>query len=311
MAQAHQQAGDSAGMWQQYDRAMQAGRAAEAQNLSDEDRQALFAVVKQLGDHARSAGDIDKALECYKFHSQYERAGLDTWRTLAGLFEQKKDVWLALHCTEHALTYDPQDHDLLARKDRYYYSITPAELRQRIDQVYKWFDPDYCRQKARWVLDRASDDLDSLDWAGHLAELAQVYDPANLSARVLRARVQRRRGETDQAIATLEEIRSNKPEKFASSEEEEAWFLAHRLLGELYVEDRPDQAVLCFQEFRKSPKSGANTLYNLGRAYENLGDRNRAVRCYEQVVSFEGNPLVYEAQEALDRLRGAGKSSFS
>jgi tetratricopeptide (TPR) repeat protein len=323
MGKAHERAGDPAGMWRQYDRAMQAGRAADPRNLSEEERQALFAVVKQLGDHARTAGDIDKALEYYKFHSQSERAGIETWRTLAELFEQRAtqshvpegrqaDMWMALHCTEHALTYDAKDKDLLGRKDRYYYSITPVEVRERLESIHKWFDPDYCREKARWVLEKGNkEDLDLLNWAGHLAELAQAYDSTSLSARVLRARVDRFRGETERTLALLEEVRNNKPEKFATSEEEEAWFLAHRLLGELYVDDKPDQAVLCLQEFRKSAKSGANTLFNLGRAYENLGDTNKATRCYEQVVAFEGNPLVYDARDALDRLRGAGSSSFS
>jgi len=311
IGKAHERAGDPAGMWQQYDLAMQAGRAVDPRNLAEDDRQALFTVVKQLGDHARTAGDIDKALECYKFHSQYERAGLDTWRTLAELFEKKNDIWMALHCTEHGLSYDAKDKDLLERKDRYYYSITPGEVRERLETVRKWFDPDYCMQKARWVLEKMNGDLNLLDWAGHLAELAQAYDGSSLSARVLRARVQRLRGETDKTLTLLEEVRQNKPEKFATSEEEDAWFLAHRLLGELYVDDKPDQAVLCLQEFRKSSKSGANTLYNMGRAYENLGDRNRAMRCYEQVIAFEGNPLVYDAREALDRLRGSGSGSFS
>jgi hypothetical protein len=38
-------------------------------------------------------------------------------------------------------------------------------------------------------------------------------------------------------------------------------------------------------------------------AYENLGDRARAVKCYQQVVGFEGHPLVGEAQDALQRLQ--------
>jgi tetratricopeptide (TPR) repeat protein len=219
---------------------------------------------------------------------------------------------MALHCAEHALSYDAKDKDLLDRKDRYYYSIQPDEVRQRRESVRLWFDADYCKEKARWVLQKGDNsDLNLLEWAGHLAELAQAFDGTNLSARVLRGRVERIRGETEKTLALLEEVRNNKPEKFATDEEEEAWFLAHRILGEMYVDEKPDQAVLCFQEFRKSPKSGANTLYNLGRAYENLGDRNRAMRFYEQVIAFEGNPLVYDARDALDRLRGAGSGSFS
>ena len=320
MAKAHERAGATQAMWEHYHKAMQAGKAAKPANLSPEDKEALFAAVKQLGEHAQSQGKTDEALACFKFYSEYERAGLETYRTLAELFERKSKegtdqgedpIWLALHCTLHALTYDSTDKDLLERRDRYYYSISVPELKKRLDHVYKWFDVDYCKQKARWVLEKGGGDLDLLDWAGHLVELAATAEPDSLSARVLHARIQRMRGESHLAIETLEKIRANKPEKFKTNEEEEAWFLAHRLLGEMYVDDKPDQAVMCLQEFRNSPKSGANTMYNLGRAYENLGDKNRALRCYEQVVAFEGNPLVYDAQEAMDRLRGAGSSSIS
>ena len=30
----------------------------------------------------------------------------------------------------------------------------------------------------------------------------------------------------------------------------------------------------------------------------------RAMRCYEQVAAFEGNPLIYEARDSLNRVRG-------
>jgi tetratricopeptide (TPR) repeat protein len=320
MAKAHERAGATQAMWEHYQQAMQTGKAAKPANLSAEDKEALFAAVKQLGEHAMTEGKTDDALACFKFYTEYERAGLETYRTLAQLFEKKgkeapdqseDPIWLALHCTLHALTYDPKDKDLLERRDRYYYSISAPELKRRLDHVYKWFDVDYCKQKARWVLEKGGGDLDLLDWANHLVELAATAEPDSLSAQVLRARIQRMRGESDLAIETLEKIRANKPEKFKTTEEEEAWFLAHRLLGEMYVDDKPDQAVMCLLEFRNSPKSGANTMFNLGKAYENLGDKNRALRCYEQVVAFEGNPLVYDAQEAMDRLRGAGSSSFS
>ncbi len=314
IAKAHEKAGDHAGMWANLDRARELGREAGPSNLPDEDRHALFAAVKLLGDHAMTTDLVDLSLECFKFYSQYEKAGIETWRTLAELFERKSrlvpdhpdegSVWLALHCTEHGLTYDRTDKDLLGRKDKYYYSITPGEVKNRLDNVYKWFDVDYCKQKARWVLEKTNGDLELLDWASHLVALARAAEPASLSANVLSARIFRVRGETEHTLAVLERIRANKPEKFANAEEEDAWFLAHRMLGELYVDDKPDQAVLCLQEYRKSPKSGANTMYNMGRAYENLGDGARAIRCYEQVVAFEGNPLVYDAQEAIERLRG-------
>ena len=67
----------------------------------------------------------------------------------------------------------------MQRKDKYYYSVTPEELRERLEAVKKWFDADYCTHKARGVLDRHGSDLDMVDWAGHLLELAQVVQPAS------------------------------------------------------------------------------------------------------------------------------------
>ena len=66
---------------------------------------------------------------------------------------------------------------------------------------------------------------------------------------------------------------------------------------------RPDLAIPCFTEYRKSSKSGADTLYKLGQAYEQTGDRVRAKKCYEHVTSYDSHPLAPDAREALYRLQ--------
>ncbi len=334
----HEQHGDHDGMRQNFQKAMQRARSAGIANLKAEDQEALFAAVKQLGEQAMAEKRIDEALDAFKFYSQFERSGLETYRILADLFERKgnelaqqaadldvkprgessspagndmgraellkesqQNIWLALHCTEHALSYDGKDRDLLARKDRYYYSIQPADVKERWENVRLWFDVDYCLEKARWLLDRNNEDL--WDWASHLAELAHSAHPGSIAVRVLLGRLCRLRGDTPGAIVLLEEVRQHKPEKFVNETEEQSWFIAHRLLGDLYLADKPDQALQCFQEFRKSDKAGADTLYKMGRAFESLGDLTRAARCYEQVAAFEKHPLYYEAREALERVK--------
>jgi tetratricopeptide (TPR) repeat protein len=309
--------GDQARLWSNCQIAIQSARAAGVANLKAEDRESLFTVVKELADQAMTQGKIDDALALFKFYSQSERANKETYRTLAELFERKAEearnegkpeeaqesVWLATHCTQHGLTYDAADKDLLERKDRYYYSIEPAEVRRRWESIHLWFDVDYCIQKTRWLMERYQSNLDLLDWAAHLAELAQQAQPHNLTARLLRSRIRRARGEVAESIALLEEIRHNKPEKFATEEDADSWFVAHRLLGDAYLDDKPDQAVECLQEFRKSERAGADTMYKLGRALENLGDMKRAARCYEAVTAFEKHPLFYEARAALERVK--------
>jgi predicted Zn-dependent protease len=146
-------------------------------------------------------------------------------------------------------------------------------------------------------------DPEWLDVAAHLIQLALVVKPDRLTAKVLYARVRLRYGEREEAIALLEQVREPKPEHFAE-DDEDAWYVSCQLLGDLYMEaGRADLAVPCLTEFRKSAKSGAKTLYKLGQAYELLGDRVRAMKSYQQVTAYEGNPLMYDAKSALHRLQ--------
>jgi tetratricopeptide (TPR) repeat protein len=303
VARTQEKAGNFAEVWRAYESAKQAVQIVGHKNLGQEDRHVYFAIVKALGEDAAKRGDTAAAIENFRLFAEYERAGINTYRTLAELYERQGDAWSALYATQQGLLYDSRDEDLLTRKDRYAYSVTPQELQSRMEQVQKWFDLDYCKGKARWLLDHQGENLELLDWASHLVDLAQVMEPAGLAGRVLRARVLRRQGEIDQAIALLEEIRGAKPEKFASDEEEEAWFLSCRLLGDLYLNVKPDQAIACFQEYRKHGKSGADTVYKMGVAYENLGDYARAKKCYEMVAAFDGHPLKPDAHNALHRLQ--------
>jgi hypothetical protein len=314
IAQTHEKHGDNAGLWANYMKAMQIGRSIGVDSLAPADKEALFANVKAIGELALKQGQIDAALEAFKFFSLHESAGIETYRVLADLFEKKaastkaeaeyrQFLWQALHCCEHAFTYNAQDPDLLARKDRYYHSITPEDLKQRLENVRKWFDPQYCRDKARWVLDKFAGDFELLDWASHLTELALVAQPGSHAARLLKARIHRLRGEIPEALALLEEIRQHKPEKFANEEESQAWYFGHRLLGDLYLDNQPAEAVACYLEFKQSDEAGADTSYKMGRAYEALGDFPKAAACYGEVTAYERHPLYYEARDALERVK--------
>jgi tetratricopeptide (TPR) repeat protein len=305
IAEAHKRAGNSDGFWHNYELAKRAGQSVGPSNLSEEDRHAYFGVVKYLADAANHFGYTDKAIEHYQLYMEYERAGVETLRLLADMLEKKGNPLAALHATEQALIYNPKDPDLLQRKDRYYYSVMPEQFIGKPEAVPKAFDVGYCLKKAKQILNARELDLDGLDWGQHLSALALAVKPQSLTAQLLVARAKLRRGERDEALALLEQIRAGKPEKFADSDDEESWFMACRFLGDLYLGElsRPDLAVPCYQEFRQSAKSGADTSYKLGQAYEQLGDKARAVKCYQQVVSFDGHPLAGEAHDALYRLQ--------
>jgi tetratricopeptide (TPR) repeat protein len=287
-----------------------AGLGVGPQALPEAERHAFFGLVHRLAEDAHARGDYSAAIEDYQLYTQYERAGIETYRILADLYEKLADALSALRTIEQALTYNAKDPDLLARRDRYYYSVMPNQLRAAPEQFRQAIDVRYCLAKARQVVEHRESDYEALDWAVHLIELAEVVQPGGTAARAMLARAELRRGERDEAVATLESVRTPKPEKFATTDDEDAWFLANKLLGDLYLRelDRPDLAVECFTAFRSSAKSGADTLYKLGEAYERLGDVKRAAKFYEQVTAFDGHPMAPEARAALWRVRETSTS---
>ena len=307
MAQTCQREGDTEQVHRCLENAKRAGRSAGPGQLGPEDRQAYFSAVKTLAEEALAQDRVPQAVENLQLYAEYERSGLETLRTLAGLFERQGDPLGALRATEKGLLYNAQDKDLLEKKDRYYYSLMPDDLRARRDLVANGFDIEYCLTKGRKLLDSKHGDLETVEWAMHLIELARVLRPDLIVGKVLHARACLRRGERDRAVELLESVRTPRPENFATGADEEGWYLANRLLGDLYLAElaRPDLALECFTSYRQSSKSGADTLYKLGQTYEQLGDLPRATKFYRHVVSYEGHPLAPDARDALHRLEAA------
>jgi tetratricopeptide (TPR) repeat protein len=304
IAQAAQQAGDQATAEYSYEMVKLLAREIGPRNLGPDEKKAYFTTVKQLGEGAFSRRDVDKAIENLALYVESDQSGVDTLRLLTELYEKKGDALAALHVNERALMYDAKNKLFLDRKERYYYSVNPDDLRGRFEQVKKTFDVGYCVRKAKSLLDHRQADSESVAWALHLAELARVVEPDGIAPLVLAARARLRRGDQAEAVALLEEARANKPERFASADDEDAWYTACRLLGDLFLQTlgKPDQALLCFNDYRKYSKSGADTLYKMGQCYEQLGDRVKAAKCYQNVTVYTDHPLAWDASRALQRL---------
>lgn len=302
VAEAAEKYGRVADAQQARRRARDYGLAAGPANLPADQKAIYFAVVKKLGDEAATAKDWKEAIQSYLAYSHSEASGKETLRTLAQMYENDGQVMLALKTLEDALTRG-SDADLVARKDKYYYSVEPAELQKRAEEVRSYFDVKYCIKKAKQLLDSNSPELDVLDWASHLGKLALVMEPKNLVANVQMARCHIRRGEREAGLSLLEDVREMKP---SGSDEREAREWTIRQLGVIYLDEhnRPDLAVECLKEFMLSEKSGARTLYDLGRAFEMLKDTTRALNYYQQAAAFEDNPVRWDAEEAIRRLRG-------
>jgi tetratricopeptide (TPR) repeat protein len=275
-----------------------------AEALPEGDRQEYYACLKRQSEEALAEGRLDQAIEDLILYSESGQSGQDTLRLLAELHERKGDALGALYWNERALLFDPANRVNLERKDRYYYSVTPQELQARFEEVGKLFDVGYCLNKARQLLDFKRSGPEQVDWALHLAELARVAAPSSVRACFLAARARLRRGENQQALDLLQEaFAKGNQASFPDAEEEESWYLACRMLGDLYLQQfsRPDQALRFFSLYRKHPKSGVDTIFKMGQCYEALGDRVKASKCYQNVVAYD-HPLASDAYSALQRL---------
>ncbi len=306
LAEAYAKAGESEQATRYLQLLRDSGLEVGLPNLPVEHRKIYYGAVRRLADESAARGETDEAIFNYSLATNDPDSGVPTLRALAEQYETKKDVFNALRVTEKGLLYNGREPDLLKKKDSYYYSLAPAELAARAkedDNVRKYFDVDYCLKKAKSVLDDKNSDLDLLDWAEHLVALALVMQPKSLSALALKARVDLRRGERQEGLRILEDVREMKP---SGAEETEAWYFVHKQLGKLYLDelDRADLAIPCFLEYKNHVGSGADTLYDLGRAYETVGDRANAIKNFSQVTAYEQHPLRWDAEAAVRRLKG-------
>lgn len=277
------------------------------ENLAKDQREIYFAALKKLAEMAEARGDFEGAITELRLYLEGGgRDELNTYRRLADLYGKAGDAMNALLMVETALTYNSTDSDLLEKKNSYYYSVTEEKLRAVKEKVAPYFDVGYCVKRAMNILNSKSDDPDMIDWAAHLARLAEIMQPASNGVRLVRARCLLRRGDRDAGIQVMEDIREGKK---GSGDEEEAWYAATKILGDLYLDElnRPDLAVRAYTDYKEYGKSGADTLFKLGRAYEAMGDVPNAVKFYTAVTAYEEHPRYWDAKEALRRLgKGQG-----
>jgi tetratricopeptide (TPR) repeat protein len=299
-------------------------------NLEKDQRDIYLAAVRRLANVAETEGDAIKAeadaadargdaaaLAAKDAEAKpYFEAAVEDWhryraggggemremyRRVSDLYAKMRDPLNALINVSAALQYDSTDADLLRKRDSYYYSVPIDRLERARENIGSWFDTGYCVRKAMSVLNSKEADADLLDWATHLTRLAKVMEPTSNRVRLVEARCLLRRGERDGGISLLEDVRESQK---GSGDEEEAWYNATRILGQLYLDElnRPDLALKAYSDYKDYHKSGADTLFQIARCYEALGDPGNAAKFYNAVTAFEEHPRYWDAKDALKRL---------
>ncbi|MDB5312030.1 MAG: hypothetical protein JWO38_6232, partial [Gemmataceae bacterium] len=176
--------------------------------LAKDQREIYFVALRKLADDADARGDYEAAIADLRLYLEGGgRNELETYRRLADLYGKAGDAMNALLNVETGLTYNSTDSDLLKKKDSYYYSVTEEKLRSVKDKVAAYFDVAYCVRKSMAILNAKTDDLDMINWAAHLAKLAEIMQPTGNGVRLVRARCLLRRGDRDAGIQVMEDIR--------------------------------------------------------------------------------------------------------
>lgn len=295
--------GDAEGARARFAQAAEAGRALGPEALEPEDKDLYFRAARHQAELAEHEGRGADAIGWWQATLASEKSGIETHRRLAALHEAAGDPLAALRETEKGLLYQSGDKDLLERRDRYLWSLPLESPACSAEALRGLVDAAACVKRARGILDDRRSDIEWLEVASHLLELALRVDPAGLMARAQAARARLRLGDRDGAIAGFESVRADKPTGLFQGDAPEAWQLANQALGDLYLEaGRPADAVACLADFRDSARSGAATLFKLGQAHEALGELAKARSYYNQVTGYDGNPLAWQAREAIDRL---------
>ena len=271
--------------------------------LSAENRAIYADALKRLADAAAARHDYAAAVDDFRLYVEAGHENANTLRRLAELYASAGDTLNALLSAESGLLYAKADADLLAKKDSYYYSVSLDRVRAERDKVARWFDVPYLVRKSKQVADQREADAETLDYGLHLARLARIVDPKSHAAMLSEARLLLRSGQRDAGLSILEDVRE---QPRGSGDEEDAWFVAVRILGDLYLDElnRPDLAVGCYVAYREYQKSGADTLFLLGRAHEGTGNTAAAIKSYEAVTMYPQHPRYHEATEAVRRLKG-------
>ncbi|MEO2088693.1 MAG: tetratricopeptide repeat protein, partial [Gemmataceae bacterium] len=302
LAQAAERRNDSDSARGYLEQVKRAGLLVTPQRLAADQQALYFAALKKLVDLATARGDFQAAVDDQRTYIEGGKEDVNSLRQLAELNAKNGDVLNALLITERGLIYSKTDPDLLAKRDSYYYSVDIDKVRAAKDKIAPWFDVPYCLKKAKAVADQREPDLETIEYGLHLAKLARVMQPESHAGMVAEARLRLRKGERDAGVSLLEDVRE---QKRGSGEEEDAWFLATRILGDLYLNElnRPDLAVAAFSSYREYHRAGADSLFQLARAHEAAGNTAAAIKCYDAVTAYKDHPKYWEATEAVRRLK--------
>lgn len=287
-----------------FDRVFDDASGRERSSLSESDQEALYEAARLLAQEAQRRGDADRAIECWEVYSQSPKSGVPTRRLLADLYEERGDLIGTLRHVQAALAFALPEKELRfwrGWRERLYAELSPETVQGRAKEAASVVDVAYCLRTATRLYEKKA----AADEILHYVDLvSSVTTDRLLDVNFLLGRLYLREGRIEDAAACFEAVCGRRPERFRDADQEKAWFRACRTLGELLVErlNRPREAIGYLSVFKDHIDSGADTLFLLAKAHEQVGQTAHARKWYDMVLVYPSHPRACAAREALARL---------
>ncbi len=242
----------------------------------------------------KSEDDVEALIKDRERKIAEEPEKLDHYKSLADLYIQKKQFDKGIQVFDQAIKLAPADSDLAERRFR--------TVMLRFDNDIKSAEDAAARDPSNQELKAKVEDLrkEKEDYA--LADLQRrvAQYPTNLNLRLELGQLFMERGDLDGAIRELQVAKTGAQKRT----------VALNFLGECFRrKGQPDMAVEQFEkalsELYVMDSFKKEVMYNLGRAYEDLGDNEKALMRYKEIYSEDiGFRDVNErVQKAYERRR--------
>jgi len=250
----------------------------------------------------KSEDDVDALIRDHQRRLSEEPEKLDHYKSLADLYIQKKEFDKAIELFDKAIKLAPADADLPEMR----YRIALKRFDKQIEEAEKKAAQEPTNRELRTEAQRLKEKKE--DFALSDMEKRVAKYPTNLDLRLELGHALMERGRFDEAIKELQVAKSSAKKRT----------VALNYLGECFrLKGQPDMAVEQFEkaisELYVMDSFKKEVMYNLGRAYEDSRDEEKALQQYKEIYAEDiGFRDVNErVQKAYERKRAAQSDSPS
>ncbi len=228
---------------------------------------------------------------------------VDHYKSLADLYIQKKEFDKAVQLFDRAINLAPADVDLPEMR----YKTVMKRFDKQIQEAESEAARDPNNQELQANVQRLKDKKEEYALGDVQRRVARY--PTNLDLRAELGQALMARGRLDEAIKELQLAKTSSKKRTA----------AFNFLGECFrLKGQPDMAVEQFEkalsELYVMDSFKKEVMYNLGRAYEDAGEEEKALQQYKQIyaedIGFKDvNERVQKAYERKRAAQGGGTPS--